>query len=648
MRASLSRRQIIATALAGSSLLALPAGARSRAGASDAIWRHYAGNLAAQKYAPLSRIDRSNVARLGVAWTWESPDATVLAANPQLKPGEFQSTPVLADGLLVTSTAMSQVAALDPLTGKEVWRFDTESWKRGPTTTKGFLHRGIAIWGQGRATRVIIATGDGRLMALALHTGKPIAGFGKGGMVDLRRVGMMRPVQDDPGIYGITSPPLVAGDTIVVGSYVDDRAGGRLMPRGDIRAFDARTGALKWVFHTVPLDGEFGADTWLDGSNKRSGNANVWAPMSADLELGIVYAPVSTPTNNFYGGDRPGDGLFGDSLVAIDLATGKRRWHYQTVHHGVWDYDLPAAPVLGDVTINGRLRKIVMQVTKQAFLFVFDRVTGEPIWPIEERRAPASTVPGERTSPTQPHPTWPLPFDRQGVRPEDLIDFTPELRREAETALAGYVNGSIFTPPGTLPTIIMPSFVGGANWNGAAFDPDTGRLFIPSVNVPLQVALDEKGNIRTTETAEAEVAGARVIARGPRGLPLLKPPYGRTTCIDMHTGEHRWMTPNGRGMSRLPAFAAYHPGDAGSFGRSQILATKTLLFVGEGPQDRFTAEPRLRALDKETGEVIATITLPDFMLGAPMTYEAGGEQYIVFSTGYRRLPQRLVALKVMP
>ncbi len=646
--AGLSRRRVIGGALAGSSLLAFPAAARASRATADQPWRHYAGNLAAQKYSALDAIDASNVARLGVAWTWESPDAEILAANPSLKPGEFQSTPVFAEGMLITSTAMSQVAALNPVTGQTLWRFDPESWKRGPTTTKGFLHRGIAVWGRGKSARVILATGDGRLMALALHSGKPIAEFGDKGVVDLRSVGMVRPVPDEPGIYGITSPPLVAGDVIVIGSYIDDRADGRLMPRGDIRAFDARSGRLLWVFHTIPLDGEFGVESWKDGSHRRTGNTNVWAPMSADLELGIVYAPVSTPTNNFYGGDRPGDGLFGDSLVAIDLKTGKRRWHFQTVHHGVWDYDLPAAPILGDVTIAGRRRKIVMQVTKHAFLFVFDRATGEPIWPIEERPVPQSTLPGERTSPTQPHPTWPLPFDRQGITPDDLIDFTPELKAEAQAALAGYLHGSIFTPPGSKPTIIMPSFVGGANWNGAAFDPESGRLFVPSVNVPLHIALDDKGNIRATEQAEVEVAGARVIARGPRGLPLLKPPYGRTTCIDMASGDHRWMTPNGRGMSRLPAFRALHPGDAGSFGRAQILATKTLLFVGEGPQDRITAEPRLRALDKASGAVIATLTLPDFMLGAPMTYMAAGEQYLVFSTGYRRLPQRLVAMKVMP
>ncbi|MCA3255980.1 MAG: PQQ-binding-like beta-propeller repeat protein, partial [Alphaproteobacteria bacterium] len=578
-RGRASRRQVIAAALAGSSMLALPRIVHAAPNTAAPEWGHYAGNLAAHKYAPFDRIDAGNAARLGVAWTWDSPDAAILDANPDLKPGEFQSTPVLAEGLLVTSTAMSQVAALDPATGRTVWTFDPESWRKGPNTTKGFVHRGIAVWGRGRTARVILATGDGRLMALDLRSGKPIARFGEGGVVDLRRVGMVRPAPDDPGIFGITSPPLVARDTVVIGSYIDDRADGRLMPRGDIRAFDARTGKLKWVFHTIPLDGQFGVETWQDGSHRRTGNANVWAPMSADPELGIVYAPVSTPTNNFYGGHRPGDGLFGDSLVAIDLETGKRRWHYQIVHHGVWDYDLPAAPILGDVVIDGRPRRIVMQVTKHAFLFVFDRVTGEPIWPIEERPVPASTLPGERTSPTQPHPTWPLPFDRQGVTPDSIIDFTPELRREAETALAGYVHGSMFTPPSTKPTIILPSFVGGANWNGAAFDPETGRIFIPSVNLPLQITLDEAGEIRMAERGEVEVAGARVIARGPKGLPLVKPPYGRTTCIDMTTGAHRWMTPNGRGLSRFPAFQAYHPADAGSFGRSHVLATKTLLFV---------------------------------------------------------------------
>lgn len=610
-------------------------------------WRHYAGSLGATKYTPLDLINAQNVAKLGVAWTWESVDREVLNANSALRPGEFQVTPLFVEGLLITSTAMCQVAALDPKTGRAVWTYDPGTWKNGPSTTKGFLHRGVAVWGRGRQTRIIVTTGDARMIALDLFSGKPIEKFGVKGEVDLRTIGMNPPVPNDPGLYAMTSPPLVCQNTIVVGGYIDDRARGRAMPRGDVRGFDARTGALKWVFHTIPRVGEFGADTWKDGSAQTNGNTNVWAPMSADAELGLVYLPVSTPTDNFYGGRRKGNALFGESLVAVDIETGQRRWHYQLVHHGIWDYDLPAAPILADVVIDGIKRKIVAQVTKHAALFVFDRQTGEPIWPIEERSVPHSTLQDEETSLTQPFPTHPAPFDRQGISVDDLIDFTPELRAEAEQILARYEHGPMFTPPSTRPTIIMPSFVGGANWNGAAFDPETGRLYIPSVCVPLTLTLNADGSIPASAPGEGEIAGARVIARGPQGLPLMKPPYGRTTCLDMSTGDQLWMRANGRGFARAPAFARYHPQDAGSFGRSHVLLTKSLLFVGEGPQDPITAEKKLRAMDKKDGTVIAEIDLPDFMLGAPMSYVVDGEQYIVFAGGYRKWPHALYALKVM-
>ncbi|MEZ6023628.1 MAG: PQQ-binding-like beta-propeller repeat protein [Hyphomonadaceae bacterium] len=609
-------------------------------------WRHYGADLAATKYAPLDLLNADNVGRLTVAWEWESPDAAVLAANPALAPGEFQCTPIFAEGKLIVTTAMSQIAALDPRTGRTLWRYDPESWRRGPNSSKGFLHRGVAVWGQGRRARVIAALGDGRLIALRLSDGALVRGFGAGGAVDLRAAGWAARVADDPGLFCVTSPPLVCGDTIIVGSSIDDRADSRRMPRGDVRAFDAASGRLKWIFHTIPMEGEFGHETWLDGAAERTGNTNVWAPMSADPELGLVYLPISAPTNNFFGGDRPGDGLFGNSLVALDVETGERAWHYQIVRHDIWDYDLPAAPILSDVVINGERRAIVTQLTKHGYAFVFDRRTGAPIWPIEDRPAPPSPLTGEHASAMQPHPTWPAPFERQGVSDDDLIDFTPSLHAEARALLQTYESGPLFTPLSTRPTIVMPSFVGGANWNGAAFDPESGRIFIPSVTVPLTLALREDGAIATSDDAgEREIAGVRLIARGPGGLPLLKPPYGRVTCIDLNSGAHVWMRANGRGVARSPRFSQYHPDDAGSWGRAQLLATRTLLLVGEGPQDRAGAEAKLRAFDKQSGATIAEIDLPDFMLGAPMTYVADGEQYVVFSGGFRRWPHKLYALK---
>ncbi len=605
-------------------------------------WPVYGGDNRATRYSSLDQINKDNVGQLKVAWKWESPDGAILKQQPDLRPGEFQATPIMVGGVLYTSTAMSQVAALDAATGHTKWVFDPETWRVKSPTTKGFMHRGVAYWSGGREARIFIATGDSRLIALDAGTGKKIIQFGDTGEINLRKVGLSREVTGPADNYGHTSPPLVCRDVVIVGSYIKDRSNTREMPSGDVRGFDARSGKLLWTFHTVPQKGEFGNDTWLNDSWKYTGNTNVWAPMSADDELGLVYLPVSTPTNNFFGGERPGDGLFGDSLVCLEARTGQRVWHYQMVHHGIWDYDNPAAPNLLDINVDGRRIKAVAQVTKQGFCYVFDRVTGKPVWPIVERAVPQSQIAGERTAATQPFPTKPPAFERQGVTVDDLIDFTPQLRAEAVEILKNYDYGPLFTPPGKKPTILLPGVVGGANWTGAAADPETGMLYIPSTTLPLAIGLEQ------TKTGEsdfsAEIAGGGRVA-GPRGLPLFKPPYGRVTAIDLNKGEIRWVAAVGDGPTDHPAIKHLNTGPLGSAGRIGPLLTKTLLFAGEGPQVPSSA-PILRAFDKTSGKVVWQIQLEAHALGVPMTYLANGKQYVVVASGFQKWPHHLTAFRL--
>jgi len=551
----------------------------SDSGPSDMEWRAYSGDNRAMKYAALDLISAANVAELEVVWEWESVDAALLEADLDLEPGEFQVTPLMVDGVLYVSTAMSQVAALDARTGETLWVHDPGAWRAGPATSKGFVHRGVAYWEDADARRVFIGTGDGRLIALNAQTGALVDGFGVRGEVDLRTVGLPRPIPDRPStLYGVTSPPLVIGDLVIVGSYIEDRTRSRLMPRGDVRAFDARTGALVWTFHTVPLEGEAGVKTWDDDGWRYAGNTNVWAPMSADDELGIVYLPVSAPTNNFFGGERPGDGLYGNALVAVDAATGSLLWSYQIVHHDIWDYDLSSAPILTDIVVDGRPIKAVVQLTKHGFAFVFDRITGEPVWPIEERPVAASTLAGEHASPTQPFPSLPAPFERQGLTDDDVMDFTPELRAAALGLLERINHGPLFTPIGERMTALMPGVAGGVNWTGAAFDPETGVLYVPSSTAVHGLVLGPAGQIDTDFSQE--IAGGSMM-RGPQGLPLMKPPYGRITAIDLNTGAHLWMAVNGDGPRHHPALEGLGLGPLGSSGRAAPLLTQTLLFLGE-------------------------------------------------------------------
>ncbi len=618
-------------------------------------WRAYGGDLANTKYAPLDQIARANVRNLRIAWRWRSIDQDVLAARPGLHTFLNEATPVMAGGRLYTVTSLSQVAAIDPSTGRTIWTFDPKAYEAGQPVNLGFVNRGLAYWRDDKDERLFAGTGDGYLIALDARTGRPIPSFGGAGRVDLT-VGLRRPV--NRAEYSVTSPPIVSRGVVIVGSSVLDPVLRQAGAPGDVRGFDARTGKLRWTFHTIAQRGEPGAETWEDGSSERTGNANVWTIMSADESLGYVYLPTSTPTSDFYGGHRLGANLYGDSLVAVKAETGERVWHFQTTHHGLWDYDLPAAPVLADVRIGGRVRKIVAQVTKQGFCFVFDRETGEPIWPIEERPVAASTLEGERAWPTQPFPVRPAPFDRQGIVESDLIDFTPELRAEARAILGKHHHGPLFTPPVEGTTVMLPGWVGGASWAGAGFDPDSGLLYVQSTTAPFIVTLSRPDPARSDLRFTARPPAP---ADGPRGLPLTKPPYGRVTAIDLTTGDHAWMSPLGEGPRDHPALKGLNLPRLGWPVRGALLVTKTLLFVGQEPRrlnernrpsprgngvqaDFESRDPALFVFDKKSGDLIAQIELPTNATGAPMTYLSNGRQFIVVPVGGANIPAELIAL----
>jgi quinoprotein glucose dehydrogenase len=456
--------------------------------------------------------------------------------------------------------------------------------------------------------------------------------------------------------------PMVVRDVVVIGQAMSDNFSNKEAFRGDVHAFDVRTGALRWTYHTIPQEGEFGTDTWQDRSWSYTGHAPVWALFSADEELGLVYMPISSSTNDMYGGHRIGDNLFSQSLVAVDAETGERVWHYQTVHHGLWDYDPPAAPILMDLNVDGREIKAVAQLTKQAFVFVFDRETGEPVWDIEERTVPESNVPGEVISLTQPFPSKPAPFDRQGSTEDNLIDFTPELRAQALEIVSNYVTGPLFTPPsistenGTQGTIQLPGSQGGADVQGAAFDPETGMLYIPSITSAFVADL-LPGDPEVTNLSY--VKGSRRWIAGPQGLPLFKPPYGRITAINMNTGEHEWMVPNGWGPVDNPTIADLNLGKLGVPGRPSPLLTKSLLFIGEGltgqrPGGRIPPDmpveiatnsggPWFRAYDKTNGEVVWEIELEAGTSNPPISYVHEGKQYLLVAIGDRTHSPELLA-----
>ena len=440
-------------------------------------WPHYAGDPGSTKCSGLTGISGSNVSAVKGGGRW----ASVETETGQRGIGSFKATPIMVGGVLYTSTSVSQVVALDPATGETLWVYDPEAYKIGRPANSGFQHRGVDYWTDGTIERILIATGGRQLISIDAKTGKPDPNVGVNGMVDLTE-GLGK--EFNARFLGFNAPPVVCRDTIVLGSIITDGGSTKAMPPGHIRGFDVRTGKQKWIFHTIPQAGEFGNDTWLNDSWTYSGNTNAWSMLSADEDLGYVYAPIGTPTSDWYGAERPGANLFAESLVCLNAETGERVWHFQMVHHGMWDYDLPAAPNLCDLEVDGKAIKAVAQVTKHGFTFVFDRKTGEPVWPIEERPVPEDAAPGECVSPTQPFPTKPPAFERQGVSEDDLIDFTPELHAEAKEILSQYTTGPMFTPPSVITetnkgTATLPSPAGGANWSGAWLDPETNGLDVP-------------------------------------------------------------------------------------------------------------------------------------------------------------------------
>jgi quinoprotein glucose dehydrogenase len=623
-------------------ILAIASAPLAQRSANKGEWRFYGGDSGSAKYSPLTEINRDNVKNLKVAWTWDSPDLKLQEQNRMLRAFAHEATPLMIGSTLYVSTSLSQVAAINAATGATLWVYDPKSYTAGRPTNLGFIHRGVAYWTDGREERLFIGTSDAYLISLDAKTGKPIETFGEAGKINLTKA---IPLARNASNYAVSSPPVVCRDAVIVGSSISDGPVNKEAPRGDVQAFDVRTGKPHWIFHTVPQSGEFGVETWENESWKYTGNTNVWSLMSVDDELGYVYLPIGTPTNDWYGGHRLGNGLFAESLVCLEARTGKRVWHFQTVHHGVWDYDLPAAPVLCNITVGGRRIRAVAQITKTGFCFVFDRVTGKPVWPIEERAVAQSNIPGERLSPTQPFPTKPAPFELQGSTEDNLIDFTPELREEAKKILERFDHGPLFTPPTERGTINLPGWGGGGNWWGAAFDPDTGILYIPSISSPIVVKLVKPDAARSNFNY---VRGGVGGVEGPRGLPLFKPPYGRITAINLNTGNHVWQIAHGDGPRRQVNEAIGNGKDVGPLGEGGggPLLTKTLLFVGQGASGRGGAggggSNFLRAFDKATGKVVAEIALPARPHGTPMTYLLGGKQYIVIATA----DSRLVALSL--
>lgn len=618
-------------------------------GAEAGDWRYWGGDAGSTRYSALDQINRENVKDLQIAWRWYTANYGPI---PEFY---YRATPLEVDGVLYTVAGERRaVVAIDAGTGETLWMWRTKNNPRWENAPRRFSGRGLAYAKVDGKGRIIVVTPEYFLVALDAETGRAIPEFGKDGVVDLM-VGLGYPVDPlhgiDPkyGEIGHGSPPIVVNDVIVVGNAHERGYYPRQKENipGHIRGYDVRTGRQLWIFHVVPKPGEFGHETWEGDSWTYSGNISSWAPPSADPELGIVYMPTDCPTGDYYGGHRLGDNLFGTGVLALDVKTGKRIWHQQLVKHDIWNYDTPTAPNLVDITTGGKLIKALVQATKQGWAYVFDRRTGEPVWPMEERPVSPSDVPGERAATTQRFPTRPAPFELQGITVEDLIDFTPQLRADAVKLASRYRMGPIFTPPslaeapdGTQGTFVLPGANGGANIpGGAAVDPESGILYVASVKGHSVIRLvnePEKSTMRYISLGPGGI-------RGPQALPLLKPPYGRIVAIDLKTGEHLWNIPNGDtpdAVKNHPALKGVKLPRTGKNAHATILVTKTLVFAGEGNG----GDPWLRAYDKKTGEIVAEIKLPATTNHPPMTYMHNGKQYIVTAIGDPNHPAELVAL----
>ncbi len=594
-------------------------------------WPYYGGDQGGTRYSRLTEISRENLSRLHIAWTWKTRETELTQYGTH--PGAFENTPLMIDNVLFLSTPYNKVVALNAETGAVLWTYDPEAYKDGqPPNGTGYVHRGVAAWRDRGKLRIFMNTRY-RLICLDAESGKLVESFGEKGVVDLSQ-GLIWPINKLH--YTETSPPVVFKDLVIVGNGVGDRLIYKNDPPGDVRAFDARTGKQIWSFHTIPQAGEFGNDTWGDDSWKFTGHTNVWAPMTLDEERGLLYLPVSTPSNDFYGGRRPGNNLFADSLVCLDAATGVRKWHYQIVHHGLWDYDMPGPPVLATIHPAGKTIDAVVQLTKQGFAFVFDRMSGQPVWPIEERPVPSSDVEGERASPTQPFPTEPPAFSPQGITLDDAFDLTPQLKKEAQAELKKYRLGPLFTPPSYRGTIMRPGIIGGANWGGGAFDPQTDLLYLKTSNIPHMARITRpdrsSGNPRASEV-DADWSGdlKDMDVSFENGLPLTKPPYGQLTAIDLDRGSIAWQRsfgdfPEVRNNPALKGVGL--PTELGVPGNPGLIVTKGgLIFVGG-------EDMSLHAVDKTSGKGLWQAALPDRSTGTPMTYRtSAGHQFVVIAAG---------------
>jgi len=629
------------TAAFGLLALALALAAPSRAQVAE--WPYTEGAPGGGRWSPLADIERGNVGTLKVAWTYRHGDFYDGGWRPDAvnRGTSFEATPIVVDGRLIFSTPYDRVVALDPESGREIWTYDP-GIDRDRFFANMMISRGVAYW-RGPdpkapcARRVFLTTLDARLIALDADRGRPCAEFGAGGTVDLLRG--VEPLVDS-WEYNLTSPATVVGDAVVLGSSIADTVR-RVAPPGHVRAFDARSGRLLWTFHTIPRPGEPGSETWENGT-ENAGAANVWSTITADLERGLVFLPVSTANPDFYGGDRLGANLYSDSVLALEAATGARRWHFQTVHHDLWDYDLAAPPILVQVRREGRTIDAVAQATKSGFLFVLDRDSGAPLFPVEERPVPASDVPGEVAWATQPVPLQPPPLSSQRIGDEDLWDIDPARREKCRARLRELRNEGLFTPPSERGSIVHPFTAGGANWSGGAYDPVRGRLFVPVNNLAHVIKVEPlpPGNLADDggQPFRGLIGGLwyALTGRGTGhrwwtspidgrtlfavdGVPCNRPPWGELVAVDLDAGALGWRVPNGEA-----------DGVRGLSGFGPPLATASGLVFQSGTRDR-----RLRAYDSDTGAVLAAWDLPAGLHAGAISYRVRpeGKQFLVVAAG---------------